>query len=204
MRGADRAHQLDVAGAAHPGDLRAQRRRDLHGVGADAAGGPVDQHPVPGSHRTHVADRPQRGCPRHRDRGRLLEGEAQRLGHHLVRLGARVLGERALEEAEHLVAGPQPAHVRADRLHPSGRVDPGHPGLRPGQPHSSHQPRDERVTAHDVPVVRVERGGVHPNQHIVGPDLRQVDVHQLQHVRRTEPLLHDRLHPPSSGRRAMS
>ena len=115
------------------------------------------------------------------------------LGTTLSASRARVLGERALAEAEHLVAGPQPAHVRADRLHPSGRVDPGHPGLRLGQPHFSHQPRDERVAAHDVPVVRVERGGVHPNQHVVGADLGQVGVHQPEDVRRAEPLLHDRL-----------
>ncbi len=48
------ADPLDVAGAALPGDLRAQRRRDLHGVRADAAGGRVDQRPVPGPHLTHV------------------------------------------------------------------------------------------------------------------------------------------------------
>ena len=50
--------------------------------------------------------------------------------------GARVLGEGAAEEAEHLVAGPQLSHVRADRLHHARRVDPGHPGLRLGQPHA--------------------------------------------------------------------
>jgi hypothetical protein len=60
-------------------------------------------------------------------------------------------------------------------------------GGRLGQPHSSHQPRDERVASQHVPVVRVERGGVHPNQH-VGTDLGQVGVHQLHHVRRAERL----------------
>ena len=40
----------------------------------------------------------------------------------------------------------------------------------------------------------VERGGVHPNQHVVGADLRRVGVHQPQDVRRAEPLLDDRLH----------
>ena len=76
---------------------------------------------------------------------------------------------RAPAEAEHLLAVRQCAHVHADRLHPPGRVDPGHPGLRLGQPPFPHEPRDERVASHDVPVVRVERGGVHPNQYVAGP-----------------------------------
>ena len=80
----------------------------------------------------------------------------------------------------------QPAHVRADRLHHARRVDPGHPGLRLGQPHA-HEPRDERVPSQDVPVGRVERGGVHPDQHVVGPDLWQVGVRQPQDLRRAEP-----------------
>jgi hypothetical protein len=108
-------------------------------------------------------------------------------------------------EAEHLVAGPQPAHVRAGHLHHARRVDPGHPGLRLGQPHFPHEPRDERVASHDVPVVRVQRGGVHPDQHVVGAGRGRVGVHQLEDVRRPEPLLNNRLHHQvTSPRRALS
>ena len=41
---------------------------------------------------------------------------------------------------------------------------------------------------------------MHPDQHVVGPDLGRVGVHEPQGVRRTEPLLNDRLHriPPES------
>ena len=193
VRGADRAHQLDVARAAHPGDLGAQRRRDLDGVRAHPAAGPVDEHPLTGRHLAHVADPAQGRRRRYGDRGRLLEGKARRLGHHHVRRGARVLRERAPAEAEHLLADPQPAHVRADRLHHTRRVDPGHPGLRLGQPHA-HQPRDERVSPQDMPVGRVERGGVHPNQHVIGPGLGPASIGQLQGVRRAEPVLDDSFH----------
>jgi hypothetical protein len=51
-----RAHQLGVACTAHSGDLGAQRRRDLDGVSAHPAAGPDDEHPLPGSHLTHLAD----------------------------------------------------------------------------------------------------------------------------------------------------
>ncbi len=47
---------------------------------------------------------------------------------------------------------------------------------------------------------RVERGSVHPNQHVVGPDFGQVGVGQVQNVRRAEPVLDDHLHrviPPA-------
>ena len=94
--------------------------------------------------RTAPASRiPRRAVAPAGDRRRLLEGQAHRLGYHLVCLRARVLGERAPAEAEHLVAVPQSAHVRAGPLHPSGRVDPGHPGLRlvsPTSPMSRAKP----------------------------------------------------------------
>ncbi len=203
VRGAERAHQLDVARAAHARDLGAERRRDLDRERADPAAGPDDEHPLARLHLAHVADPAQRGRRRHGDRGRLLEGQARRLRHHLVLRGARVLGEGAADAAEHLVAGPQLLHVRADGLHHARRVDPGHPGLRLGQPHP-HEPRHVRVASQDVPVVRVEGGCVHTDQHVVGPDLGRVGVLEPQHVRRTEPFLDDRLHrmPPGSDGRA--
>jgi hypothetical protein len=176
-----------------PGHLGTQRRRDLDGVRAHPAAGPVDEHPLTGLHLAHLADPTQRRRRRDGDRGRLLEGKARRLRHHQVRSGARVLRERAPAEAEHLVAVPQPAHVRPGRRHHARRVHPGHPGLRLGQPHA-HEPRDQRVSSQDVPVGGVERGGAHPNQHVVGPHLGQADVGQLQDIRRAKPALDDSLH----------
>jgi len=45
-----------------------------------------------------------------------------------------------------------------------------------------------------VPVGRVERSSVHPNQYIIGPDLWQADIGQLQDVRRPEPVLDNSPH----------
>jgi hypothetical protein len=45
---------------------------------------------------------------------------------------------------------------------------------------------------------------VHPNQYVVGAGLGQVGVHQLEDVRRPEPLLNNRLHQVTSYRRALS
>ena len=49
-----------------------------------------------------------------------------------------------------------------------------------------------------MPVGRVERRGAHPDQHVAVPDFRPVNINQLQHIRRAEPVLNDSLHhvPP--------
>ena len=46
--GADRSDQVYLGGAAHAGHFSAERLGDLHGKGADAAAGPVDQDFCPG------------------------------------------------------------------------------------------------------------------------------------------------------------
>jgi hypothetical protein len=136
---------------------------------------------MPGLHLSDVPDRVQGGLSRHRHGRCLFEGQPRRLRHHPVRRGVGVLGERALEPAEHLVPGAQAGHVSADRLEDPGAVDPGDPvlGRGLGQTDLAHEPRDVRVAAHDVPVVGVQRGGVHADQDVVGPDLRSIGVDEL-------------------------
>ena len=155
---------------------------------------PLIEHSVPVLHPADVPDRAQGGLPRHRDGCGLLEGEPGRFGYHPVGRGAGDIGERALDETEHLVTDIEPTNVRADGLHDPGRVDTGHAVLRLDQSDHSGQPRDVRVPPQHVPVVGVERSGVHADQHVVGPDVWSVGVHELQDVGGTEPLLNDRLH----------
>ena len=64
---------LDVPRAAHGGHLRAERLRDLHGERAHAAGGPVDQHLLPGLELALVTKSLERRERCDRDRRRLLE-----------------------------------------------------------------------------------------------------------------------------------
>jgi hypothetical protein len=192
--GAERAHQVQVAGAAHAGDRRTQRGGDLHGVAADAAGGAVDQNLLPGLYLADVPDAAQRGRGRHRQRRGLLEAQAVRHGHDQVSPGAGVFGEGARAETQDVLAGAQAGYADPGRFHPAGRVDPGDPGLGPGQSRSAHEPRDVGVAAQHVPVVGVERGGVHPDQHLAGTNPRRVDAGQPQLVRWSEPVLDDRFH----------
>ena len=75
---AERAHQFDVARAAHAGDLGAKGRRDLDRIAADAAGGAVDKHPESGPRLAHFPDSAQRRRGRYGDPRRLLERQAGR------------------------------------------------------------------------------------------------------------------------------
>jgi hypothetical protein len=102
--GAERADELELGRAGDAGDDGAVRLGDLHGVGADAAGGTDHEHLLAGSDASVVADRLQRGLRRDGDGSGLLERQRRRLVRQPVFAGAGVLGEAALAGAVHLVA----------------------------------------------------------------------------------------------------
>src|SRR5680860_812972 len=95
VAGAERADQLDVAGAAHAGDVGAEGLGDLHGERADASRRAVDQHRVAWLHLADVAQAPQGGDGGDRHRGSLLEGEVGGLERQQAFRDAGVLGEAA-------------------------------------------------------------------------------------------------------------
>jgi hypothetical protein len=70
---AERTDQVDVPGAGHPGHLRAVRFGDLDRKGADAAGGAIDQHPLPGLDFSVVAKALECSNRCHRNRSRFLK-----------------------------------------------------------------------------------------------------------------------------------
>jgi hypothetical protein len=70
-----RAHEVEFQGAAHPGDLGAECLGQLHGEGADTAGGSDDQDPLSALDAADVAQ-PLQGCQRrHRHGCGLLQGD---------------------------------------------------------------------------------------------------------------------------------
>jgi hypothetical protein len=160
--------------------VRAERLGELHGEGAHATRGAVDQDLVSRPRVCHIAQPHQGGVAGQRDRGRLLETEVGRLRLDQVVRRAHVLGERSVDLAVHLVAGTEPGHCRADRLHPSGEV--GAPDLHPGAAEPERHAGHVRVAPHGVPVPGIERGGVNPNQHLGAGGHRLVDVVEPQDV----------------------
>ena len=193
MGGSERPHEVDVPSAAHSGDLGAERYRDLHGERPDPSAGADHQHPLPGLNVANIADRVQGGDGRHRQRRRLFERKARWLGHKEGRVGDGVLGEGSPAGAEDLIAALQTVHVRADGLDPARDVDARDPGLRPGQA-DAHQAGDARVAAQHVPVVRIDRGGVHLDKHFARTDLGYLSVDQVEGFGRAVALLRDRFH----------
>jgi hypothetical protein len=177
---ADRPDQVHVSGAAHAGHLRAERPGDLYGERSHATRRTVDQHLLPRLYPPQVAHAHQGGVPGQRHRSRLLQRQVGRFQlDHPVR-DAHVLGERSVGFAEHLVAGTEPGHAAADRLHPTREVPAT--DLRPGPAEPEHQARQVRVAPHDVPVSGVDRGRVNPHQHLVVGGHRLGDLPDLQYV----------------------
>jgi len=79
----DRSDQVYVFRAGHAGYIRAERPRNLHGEGADASRGTVDQDFLPGLDLS-VANCQKGDGPSHRNGRSLLERELGRLGHQPV------------------------------------------------------------------------------------------------------------------------
>ncbi len=191
--GAEGSHQVELRGAAHAGDLGAEGLGQLHGVAADAAGCADDQHVLARLDPAVVGQRLQRGGGRDRHDGGLLEGEVARLAGELVLAGHGVLGERALADAEHLVADGEPGHRRADRDDGAGDVEPGHRVLRPAEPEREAAPgragpsSGARCPGRDRPRAPA------PAPRSSATSGRAIS-RDAQHVRRAVRVLHDRPH----------
>jgi len=106
---------------------------------------------------------------------------------------AHVFGEGPVAGAEHLVAGSKLRHVLADRLDLPRRIEAPAVALRSPEP-QAHQAAEIRVSAHFVPVVRIDSRCVHPDEHAVRVDRRLVDLDQLELIGRAVLGADDRLH----------
>ena len=198
--GAERADQLELAGAADAGHLGAHRLGDLHGEGADAAAGARDEDLLAGPDAGYVAQRPEGGEPGHRHGRGLLEGEPRGLRHQLVRRGRRDLREGAglrIHLPEDLVPDLEAGHVPADLLHDPGQVGAAHPSARPAQPEV--RTGDVGHSRHAGDVRRVHAGGAHAHEHAALLEPRPLDLLEPQNVWRAVLILDDRLHgsPPT-------
>jgi hypothetical protein len=163
--GTQRPDRLDLRRPAHAGDLGSVRLGDLDGEAAHPARGADDQHPLAGPHLPVVVHRLQGGEPGDR-RGRGLLGRQRgRTGHQFGRAGGRVLGEAGRADAVDLVAGPEPAHPRADGDHRAGQ---GAPGVGRRGTADAEAGRPDRVgqPGHHVPGAHVDARGAHPDEHL--------------------------------------
>ena len=172
-----------LPGAGHAGHLGPVGLGDLDREGADAAGGAVDQHLLPGLDLSVVAKALECGHRRHRNRGRFLERQVRRLQRHNVHRHRHVFGEAAVavvqEVGVDLVAGLEPGDAAADRLDLPGDVDAEDPMFRPQQAQGGA--REDGLAAHGMPVRRIDGCCQHLHQDLVGVRRRLVD---LRHPKR--------------------
>ena len=125
--------------AADPGHVRSERLRDLHRERPDAAGRTVDQHPLPRLDFALIANGGQRSERGVSNRRRLLKREVGRLGQEIALRSTRILGERALAPAEHLIARPKLLDASPGRLNLPCDIESRYLAPRPaaGQPPSA-------------------------------------------------------------------
>ncbi|MCR6699844.1 MAG: hypothetical protein NVV68_01110 [Dokdonella sp.] len=199
--GAERAHQRDVARAAHAGHLGAERLGDLHREAADAARRTVDQHLVAGAQAAGVAQTLQRGRRGDRQRGGFLEAQLSRLGRDQALLAHHdVVGQCAAARAEHVLADRPARDGAADRLDGAGEIDAGAHVGGPAEP--GRQPHHVRSAGHLVHVERVQRRGMHAHQHLVIGRHRLADPGQPEHLAGAVAGMDHRAHrvrPPASA-----
>ncbi len=160
-------HLLRAAGGAqHP---CTERGEELDGEGADAAGGAVHEHPVPGLHARTAHERRVHRAGDLRQGRRLDEADAVGDGHELACRHGDVLGEAA--------AGQERAHPVTDGEAPLTR----HPGLGSQRRHGAGdlEPGDlggaarRRIAALALRDVRaVETRGGHVHQHLARAGVR--------------------------------
>ena len=101
------------------------------------------------------------------------------------------VGDEAL--TEDLITRPESRHVLADRLDDPRQVRARNEVLGRAEP-GPHDPEDIGHAAHDVPHVGVDRGCTDPDEHLIVPGGRLVDLAELQDVSVSVPILNDRLH----------
>ncbi|GGU73188.1 hypothetical protein GCM10010502_26000 [Kitasatospora aureofaciens] len=162
------------------------RAGELQQHGADPAGRTVHQQGLPRPYAEDV-QHPLAGLGRHRDRGGLLPAQRGGLVRQHVRVEQRVLGVTAPHQAaEHLVAGREARHLRADGLHHAGHFVAGDGG---------EDGREERVqlAAALLAVDRVDAHRADRDPDLAGAGGRQLDVDGAQHVRAAVPGKGDRL-----------
>lgn len=125
-----------------------------------------------------VAESLQGRDGRDRNGGGVLERHVGRLRHEVVLSRERVLGEGAIAPAEHLIAGLEPRHVRADCLDVPCDIPPRDELLRFVQP-GAGDANEVRLAGDDVPVEGVDTGRADAHEHLVVPDRRLIDVLEL-------------------------
>lgn len=193
--GTQAEHKVRVLGIADSGDPRAKLPQDLDSRRADRSGCAVDEHALPALD-LRLGDERERVVRTFGARGDLLVAHVR--GDRGDRPSSRhrhVLGVRAepeLAEAEHAIADLEGCDSSADRLDLSGELGPQDGRLRPEEP--AEEADDPWFGRSEAAVGAIDGRCVNADEHLVVPERGLVDLHDLDHVRRTVSRAHGGLH----------
>jgi len=165
---------------------------DLHGERPNASRRAYDQDALPRLDLPDVADALKRRAPSGGHRRRLLKAEVRGLRRDLVGPRRRVLGERPVADAEHLVARAERGGPVADGLDLARDVLTTDPLL--GFPQPGDEPYRVRRAGHDVPVADERARCDDADQDLPATRDRRLDVLQPKDVGRAILVLDDCLH----------
>src|SRR5215207_11755310 len=186
---ADRAQHVELPSGIHTGHFRSKRLGELKCERPHGATRAVDEDILSRLSPALVADT----LDRERSGGGygrgLFECDPGRLRFEPVFRDGRELGEGAAVApqvpdaalTEDLVARPEAGHLRSDRLDMAGHISSGDAVFGLAQP-GTEDAQDVRLTCHGMPDIGVDRRRANPDQHLVLPRRRAIDLGELEGV----------------------
>ena len=136
------------------------------------------------------------------DRRGLLERQVRRLGDEVADASGHVFGECAAPAAEDRIAGAKLGDITTDRFDDAGDIDAREHLVRSTK--AGREAGEDRPAARRMPVRRIDRGRSDPHQDPVIAYCRDLDLAQLQDIRRAVPLVDDSFHRTSGHLRPLS
>ena len=124
---------------------------------------------------------------------RLREAQVGRLGHQLVLVGGCVLGQRAVGDAEHLVARGESGDVGADGHDAAGNVEAGDAVLRFGESKAGEADQ-VRGAGHEMAGTAIDSCGNDFDEDLVGLWCGADDTLEFENVGRAVSVLGDGAH----------
>lgn len=198
MVGAHGRHVVAVARTGGGIDGSAEVLGHLHGNTADPAGAALDQNQFARLEPGSVLEGIKGGQPDQGQGSRLHMGEALGLCRHLPGIDGGGLGIASLialaDHAEYLIAHRQAGHAGTEGGHHTGKIEAQYMGQRDldGIP---------ALTFAQLPVHRIDAGGMDVDQHLAVAGHRIGQFAQFQHLGAAVIVHHHGLHdacPPAS------
>jgi hypothetical protein len=196
--GPNRAHQVQVSGAAYACDFSPERFGKLHGKRPHPTRRAIHHNPLPGSDLARITQPLESGDSGDRDGGRFLKRTIRGFQGYSVFTSTGVLGEATHAAPKYLIPRLKLGDVLANGFHPPGDIRAQSPAFG-----DAHQPTGytSRSTSHAMIVQRICGCRMNLDQYLIVVGGRFCHLGELKHLRSSVFCEHNRFHefPPGSG-----